>query len=279
MVSRRIRPEFTAQFGSTCELVEANLAEPLDMSPTLDGLTTAIQLISSSSPGLENKHLISDLRNNTIPHVEFMQSCIDAGVKRIIFVSSGGTVYGPNAPVPTPENAPCTPISSYGVTKLTVENYLRMYGALGNIEYIILRVSNPFGPGQQFRRGQGLIPAILDRHRQGLPVQIFGDGSARRDYLFVDDLIDAIEKAVELPGEPRETINIGQGESRSVAEIVTAIEEASGSAFQKEYLRERKTDVFESCLEIERADAVLTWKPKTSFYDGIRQTVMAEIPD
>ncbi|MEX0344944.1 MAG: NAD-dependent epimerase/dehydratase family protein [Rhizobiaceae bacterium] len=276
LVSRRMEANFLAEFGDSCECVEANILEPLDISPALNGVKTVVQLISSSSPGLENKHLVSDIRNNIIPQVEFIQSCVAAGVDRFVFISSGGTVYGPAAPVPTPEDAQCTPINSYGVTKLTVENYLRLYGMLEKIGCVILRVSNPFGPGQRFRRGQGLIPAILDRYRRNQPIQIFGDGSARRDYLYIDDLVDAIQKAIDMPGEVNFTLNIGQGESRSISEVVGAIERASGHIFEKEYLPGRPTDVKESCLDISKANAVLDWTPKTAFQDAINLTVKAE---
>lgn len=279
LVSRRMEANFLAEFGGSCECVEANILEPLDISPALNGLETVVQLISSSSPGLENRHLISDIRNNIIPQVEFIQSCVTAGVDRFVFISSGGTVYGPAAPVPTPEDMQGAPISSYGATKLTVENYLRMYGTLEKIEYVILRVSNPFGPGQRFRRGQGLIPAILDRYRRNQPIQIFGDGSARRDYLYIDDLIDAIQKAIYLPGEASFTLNIGQGESRSINEVVDAMERASGHTFEREYLPGRPTDVEESCLDISKAKAVLDWTPKTAFQDAINLTVNAEFTD
>lgn len=275
LVSRRIDANFISEFGASAGLVEANLLDPSEMSSSLVGIDTVVQLIGTSSPGFENKNIVADIRDNVIRQIEFLELCANAGVRRFIFVSSGGAIYGPNAPVPTSEDIPCAPINSHGLTKLTVENYLRMYGALGRLEYIILRVSNLFGPGQKFRRGQGLVPAILERYRRNMPVRIFGDGGARRDYLFIDDLIDAIERAIRLPDGATATINVGRGESRSVLEVIEAIEAATGRALEKQFLPARATDIAESRLNIERARALLGWMPATDFQSGIQKTVVA----
>ena len=120
---------------------------------------------------MKNDHEIADIAENVIPHVQFLKSCVQAGVKRYIFLSSGGTVYGPGAPTPTPETSQTNPISSHGLTKLVVEKYIQMHGHVDGLEYIILRVANPFGPGQEFRKGQGLIAAILDHWRKNLTSQ------------------------------------------------------------------------------------------------------------
>jgi UDP-glucose 4-epimerase len=219
--------------------------------------------------------MISDIHENVIPHVAFLQSCIRAGVRRYIFLSSGGTVYGPKAPIPTPETAPARPINSYGLTKLIIEKYIQMHGYVEGLEYFILRVSNPFGPGQQVRNGQGLIPSILNSWQTRSPLTVLGNGSAVRDYIYVDDLIDAIEAAVSF-GQPSQTIlNIGSGEPHSVTEVVDAIELAVGTRLQREYVPSRNTDVDITNLAITRAREVLGWAPKVSFPEGIERTVRA----
>jgi UDP-glucose 4-epimerase len=272
-VCRKRDIAFDREFEPLADLLEGDLRQPLAMSEALEGIETVIQLISSSSPGLGNEHAIADIEENVIPHVEFLQSCVHAGVRRYVFISSGGTVYGPDAPVPTAETWPCTPISSHGITKLTVEKYIQMYGRVDGLEYAILRLSNPFGPGQIFRKGQGLIPAILDLHRRNRPVRIYGTGAARRDFIYVDDVVDAVVAAIELPDAVQATINVGSGQARSVMEVVEAIETQIGKPFEKRFVPARATDVDVSFLDISLAASLLNWRPKTAFEDAIRATV------
>jgi UDP-glucose 4-epimerase len=272
-VSRKFDQNFAKSFAQLVEFVEADLRQPLDMASTLQDVDTVVQLVSTSSPGMKNDHEIADIAENVVPHVQFLQSCIRAGVRRYIFISSGGTVYGPGAPVPTPETSQTNPINSHGLTKLVVEKYIQMHGHVDGLEYIILRVANPFGPGQEFRKGQGLIPAILDHWRKDLPVKIFGNGMALRDYLYIDDLIDAIEAAVMLSGQPRLIVNVGSGEVRSVIEVIEAIETATHHKFKREYIEARTTDVDVANLDIAFAKKILKWAPKTKFEDGVRMTV------
>ncbi|ESY25103.1 NAD-dependent epimerase/dehydratase family protein [Mesorhizobium sp. M0317] len=272
-VSRRFDPEFLRSFDKSVDFVEADLRDPIAMASSLQDVDSVVQLISTSSPGLKNDHVIADIQENVIPHVEFLQTCVRAGVRRYLFLSSGGTVYGPGAPIPTPETCATNPINSHGLTKLIVEKYIQMHGHLEGLEYVILRVANPFGPGQAFRKGQGLIPAILDHWQKGLPVRIFGDGQARRDYIYVEDVINAIESALVLPSTPRLILNIGSGQVRSVTEIIAAVESATGHRFEREYVAARNTDVDIASLDVSRARSVLGWVPRTDFDEGIAKTV------
>lgn len=274
-VSRRFDEDFSSEIGKAAELVVARLGDPIGIASSLQGVDTVVQLISTSSPGLQNNHSVADIQDNVIPHVEFLQSCVQAGVRRYIFVSSGGTVYGPGTGAPFQETDPTNPICSHGLTKLTVEKYIQMHGHVDGLEYVILRLANPFGPGQQFRKGQGLIPAILDRHHKRQPVLIFGDGLARRDYIYIDDVIDAIQTAVALPEKLQSILNIGSGETRSAMEIIRAIEEMVGRKFELEHVKARKTDVNISSLDITAAGQILGWQPRSTFHDGIRRTVEA----
>lgn len=272
-VSRKFDRSFVESVAGPVDFVEADLGQPLAMASSLQDVKTVVQLISSSSPGLMNDHAVADITENVVPHVQFLQNCLRAGVKRYVFLSSGGTVYGPDAPVPTPETCPTNPINSHGLTKLFVEKYIQMHGHVDGLEYVILRVANPFGPGQVYRKGQGLVPAIIDRWQKGQPVKVFGDGAARRDYIYIDDVIEAVAAAVRLEGAPRKVLNIGSGEARSVAEVIEAVEQAAGQKFAKEYVAARSTDVAAACLDIAKAREVLGWSPTTPFEAGVEMTV------
>lgn len=255
--------------GVNVDIVEADLMDSLAMASSLRGVDTVVQLISSSSPGLGNHYLIADVRYNIIPHIEFMNSCIEAGVKRYIFLSSGGTVYGPTRVCPITEDHPTNPISSHGLTKLATEKYLQMHGRVNGLDYVILRVANAYGPGQTFRKGQGLIPAVIERYAHGEAIQIIGDGQARRDYVFVDDIVDACVAAIDVVGPQQQVINIGSGESRSVIEVLDAMEAILGIAFRREFVEGRSTDVNISQLDITKAGRILGWHPRMKFVEGL----------
>jgi len=277
-VSRRFDESFVEEFNGKVELIQADLRRPIETAPALYGLHTVVQLISTSTPALMNEHILADLEENVLPHVEFIQNCLRADVKRYVFLSSGGTIYGPNADIPTPETHPTNPINSHGLTKLVVEKYIQMHGHVDGLGYLILRLANPFGRGQRFRKGQGLVAAVLEQYRKRLPVQIYGDGSARRDYIYIDDVIDAIVAALGLDGAPRLIVNIGSGTTKTVVEVIDAIEEATGYHFERQHLPARETDVAISRLDISKARDLLGWKPRTPFSQGIANTVAALDP-
>ena len=272
-VSRRQDEHFCRDIGGTVDFVEADLNDSLAMAASLQDVDTVVQLVSTSSPGLRNEYVLEDLSENVIPHVGFLRCCVQAGVRRFMFLSSGGTVYGPEAPTPTGEEAETRPICSHGLTKLVVEKYIQMHAHVDGLDYVILRLANPFGPGQEFRKGQGLIPAVLDRYRKGLPVRIFGNGSAKRDYVYIDDVIDAVVAAVDSEAASRQVLNIASGQARSVAEVVDAIERIAGGTLLREYVDERKTDVDVSELDIRRAARILGWSPATPFEAGLERTI------
>lgn len=274
-VSRHIGADLMESHRKDVEFLEADLRDSLAMASSLQGVDTVVQLISTSSPGLQNRYSVSDIHDNVIPHVEFLQSAISAGVRKYVFLSSGGTVYGPSNNTPIPEHAPTNPISSHGLTKLTIEKYLQMYGHVDGLNYVILRVANPFGPGQVFRKGQGLIPAVMARHAQGLPIQIIGTGATQRDYIFIDDVIDAIEAAVFRDDVKSEIMNIGSGTSRSVIEVVDTIEDILKVRLERQFVNSRTTDVDVNLLDIERARRLLDWAPRTGFRDGLERTLLS----
>lgn len=254
-------------------VVTADLRDQDAIARSLDGVGTVVQLMGSSTPAQGNARTVEDIENNVIPHVQFLNQCVEAGVQRFVFLSSGGSVYGPVGASPVPESAVTNPISSHGVTKLMVEKFIGLHAQLDGLDHVILRVANPFGPGQVVRHGQGLIPALLGRFRAGLPVTIVGDGSAERDYVYIDDVVDAIVAAIDLRGRPRETVNVGTGVSRSVIAIVRAIESAGDLRFDVEWAPARPSDVPSIALDVTRARTVLGWQPRVDFADGLKRTL------
>src|SRR5262249_41635234 len=158
-----------------------------------------------------NRNMAEDVRKSVIPSLALLDIARKRGVKRIVFVSSGGTVYGAAKEIPTPETAPTDPITAYGIGKLMIEKYLALHERLHGLSFRVLRVANPFGPFQQSDKGQGLIAALLARALRGEPIEIWGDGSVVRDYVFVEDVIDALQAAARDESAER-IFNIGSEE-------------------------------------------------------------------
>lgn len=251
-----------------------DLRDDETMAKALVGVDTVVQLMGSSTPALGNSHATEDIEANVIPHVRFLEQCIGAGVGRFIFASSGGTVYGPVPPnTLVSEAAPTNPICSHGVTKLMVEHFVRLNGHLHGMDYVIARMANAYGPGQIFRNGQGLIPALLERYQKGLPITILGDGSASRDYVYIDDIVAALKAAIDAPGRHQLVINIGSGIHRSILDVVRGLERAAGIEFDIEHRPARPTDVRSIALDASRAREVFGWNPEVSFDEGLSRTV------
>jgi UDP-glucose 4-epimerase len=271
---RQFPDDFYKAVGNAVETRQIDIADELETDVMLQGVTKVVQLINTSNPAMGNKHLLSDLMLNVIPNITFIQSCITARVKNFIFISSGGTVYGIPKSSPISEGHPTEPLNSYGLGKLTVERYLSMLSRGTDLGFTTLRVSNPFGPGQTGKKGQGLIPTILKQFDEGAPVKIFGDGRSERDYIYIEDVVDAV--CTCLGRTPlNDALNIGSGRGRTILQVVEAIEQALGRRIERQFIEARPTDTPSNVLDISKARAVLGWMPQTDFDDAIRFTVDA----
>jgi UDP-glucose 4-epimerase len=273
-LGRDFPDDFFTAVGGPVKTRRIDINDELETHVALQGITHVVQLINSSNPAMANKRVVADINLNVVPQVAFIESCIMAGVKHFVFISSGGTVYGIPRSKPIAEDHPTEPLNSYGLGKLTVEHYLSMLSRGTELGYTTLRVSNPFGPGQLSHKGQGLISAVLQQFSAGAPVTILGDGMTERDYIYIEDVIDAL--ALCLGGEPlNDVVNIGSGRGRTVLEVVDAIEEELGSRIERVFTEARATDTPSNVLDVSKAEAALGWTPRTDFHDAIRLTVEA----
>jgi UDP-glucose 4-epimerase len=181
-------------------------------------------------------------------------------------------VYGQAKQIPTPEDAPTEPITSYGISKLAIEKYLALYQQLHGLDFRVLRVANPFGPFQVATKNQGIVAALIAHALADEPTEIWGDGSVVRDYIFVSDVVDALEAAAGDRSNAR-VFNIGSGHGRSLSEIIAALEAELGRKIEINWKPGRAIDVPTSILAIDRARTVLRWAPKTPFDSGVQQTI------
>lgn len=254
------------------EWFPGDFADPTSIASAVDGCDTVFHLVNATTPASANADKIADIEANVISTLHLLEICRAEGVRKVIFVSSGGTIYGIPDQVPTPETAATTPITAYGISKLATEKYLSLFEYLHGLDYRVLRVANPYGPYQIAIKNQGVIAAFLRRALAGKPIEIWGDGSVTRDYVFIDDVTEALECAALHEGADR-VFNIGSGEGRSLNDIVAAIEQVLGRQVNVQRREGRTVDVPRSILDTSLAARCLGWRARTDFLDGLARTV------
>jgi len=194
---------------------------------------------------------------------------INAG-SSLLFLSSGGTVYGEPGHLPVTEDHPLRPRSAYGSEMVAAETYVAYYARRHGVAATSLRCANAYGPGQQPHRGQGLIATVLDAATHGQAVEVWGDGSAVRDYVFIDDLATAVVALLGRADLP-EALNLGSGVGASVHEVLELVEATTGRALRVHWRGSRPFDVSRVVLDITRLRSLIAFEP-TPLAVGIRDT-------
>jgi UDP-glucose 4-epimerase len=242
-----------------------------DLSGVLSGTPAVYHLAWRYPPAESNGQMAPDVEQNVLGTLRLLDACVRAGVGRVVFFSSGGGVYGPARSLPVSETHPTEPLSAHAISKLAVEKYLGLFAHIHGLDYVILRPGNPFGPYQDPNSGQGVVAAFLARTAMGQPLEVWGDGSATRDFFHVSDLA----RAALLAGETehsRTIYNIGSGEGRTVRDVIAAIEKMLGRALEVHWRASRPSDVPVNVLDAAKARRLLGWTPHVSFEDGLRRT-------
>jgi UDP-glucose 4-epimerase len=215
---------------------------------------------------------------NLVGFVNLLEGAGVGGVRRVVFASSGGVVYGDPEVVPTPEQAPKGPISPYGVSKLSGEYYLRALGALRGFEGIAMRYANVFGPRQDPKSEAGVVSIFVSRLLEKQKLTVFGDGKQTRDYVFVKDVARAnvlASRATVPPGGDIDAtaFNIATGIQTNVLELAALVGKVMGVKPEIELAPPRAGELFRSSLDIGKAKRVLGWSPTVGFDDGLPQLV------
>jgi UDP-glucose 4-epimerase len=234
------------------------------------GIDLAYHLVSTTIPATSNVDPIFDVQSNLIGTLSFLKAAVQAGVRKVVFVSSGGTIYGKPVSVPIAETHATDPICSYGITKLAIEKYLAIFELLHGLGYTVFRLANPFGERQR-SGAQGAIAAFMQKVARGAPIEIWGDGSVVRDYVYIEDVVDVLVKGGDYAGSSR-IFNVGSGAGRSLNEIVEALRLVSGRAVECAYTQSRPLDVPRSVLDISLVRRELGWHPATGFSDALART-------
>lgn len=252
------------------EYVVGTFDDPSLLRQVLAGIDVVFHLASTTVPSTANADPIYDVSSNLLGALRLVAAMQVAKVRRIVFFSSGGTVYGHPVRLPIDEHHPLRPICSYGLVKLAIEGYLRMYQQLGVLDPLMIRPSNPYGPRQPLLGPQGVVASFLGKARDGATVTIWGDGSVVRDFIYVDDLMTLAVTAglSDYCGE----LNAGSGVGHSLNEVCDVIRSVTGQPLPVTFMPGRPFDVEKVVLCIEAAQSHFGWRPLVSLENGIGRT-------
>lgn len=255
------------------DYVMGDLSDTTQLFEAMSGMDAVIHLVSTTVPSTSNLDPVSDIQGNLISTVRLLEMMRAADIRKLVYLSSGGTVYGVPMTDPVAEDHPLHPISSYGIVKIAIENYLQMEHHLHGLNHTVLRASNPYGPRQGHGGIQGVIGTHLWRTARGEGVEIWGDGSVVRDFIYVRDLADLCVKALSLSSTG--CFNAGSGQGTSINDIVAAIRAImapEGIAFNPVYKPGRNFDVPRVVLDTTRARSTFDWAPQVELGEGIART-------
>lgn len=264
----RVAPYRKFAASERVEWVTGDLSSMHDVSDAIKGMDAVLHLVSTTLPKNSNDDPIYDVQSNVVATLQMLNAMVAQKVSKIIFISSGGTVYGNPMYLPIDEKHPTDPLVSYGITKLAIEKYLQMYSHLYGIRAITLRVANPYGERQRIETAQGAVGVFLHHALKDLPIEIWGDGGVRRDYIHVSDVAEAFVRAMEYSGT-KSCFNISSGTGTSLNELISMIEAIIGKPVGVRYLPGRPFDVPISVLNNDLARDELKWSPLVSMQDGI----------
>ncbi len=253
------------------EYIWADINNTTALASALQGVEVVLHLAWSTLPKTSNEDPALDVTHNVVGSIRLLKGCAIAGVGRIVFASSGGTVYGMPRALTIREEHPTDPICSYGISKLAVEKYLSLFHRMSGLEWITLRCSNPYGERQNPAKQQGVIAAFLAKAARGEGIEIWGDGSIVRDYVYVGDVADAFTRAIASAQQAR-VLNVGSGKGLTLNEIAEMVIRITGRNPEVQRTEARNVDVPANVLDIGEAKRVLDWLPTINLVDGMERT-------
>lgn len=249
---------------------QASLDDEATLQDLLPHYHTVIHLASTTTPGLSASSPVREAEENVLPALRLLQILIEFQSIRLIYVSSGGALYGNPTVLPVTEDQPLWPLSNHGVGKVAVEGFLRVYGEQHGERVTVLRPSNVYGPGQMLRAGFGVIRTMLEHVRRDTAIEFWGDGETVRDYLFIDDWVEACWRLLG-PQAPTGVYNVGVGEGCSLNSLRAMVERVTRRALRVHWRPARQVDIREVVLDSARLRAATGWIPQVTLEEGIQR--------
>ncbi len=244
-------------------------SEKSDFDRLLEGQEIVYHLFSSSNPTKSNINIPFELRDNVLTTSLFLEACVRQGIKKVIFLSSGGTVYGCEVACPISEDSLTRPITSYGVQKITIENLLYLYNYTHGLDYRIVRLSNPYGPYQRPNGQLGVVTTFIYKALKHETIHVYGDGSVVRDFIYIDDAISGI---INIVNGTTKLFNLGSGSGTSIKQILRQIEQSLNIELNTVFEKARSVDVPINYLDISRYAGIFGCPVTVSLSEGILKT-------
>lgn len=237
----------------------------------LHGRDVVFHLISTIIPTNSNQQIAGELSANVVFTAKLLDACVRAGVKKVVFISSGGTVYGKEDACPIGEDAPTHPITSYGISKLTIEKLLYLYWYMHGLDYRVIRLANPYGPYQRPNGKLGAVTTFVYKAITGAPITVYGDGSVVRDFIYIDDVMRAI-KGITESESPYRLFNLGSGYGTSIKGVLDIIQSSLNIPLNITYTEGRSVDVPVNYLDISRYETCFGPLNPIPLSEGVRYT-------
>lgn len=257
--------------NSNIQIVAGNFLNRNDLSEALKDIDYVFHLVSTTTPATAENDPLIDIDTNIRMSVELFEECVEHKVKKVIFASTGGAIYGDvNIEGPISESVNPKPISPYAIGKLTIEHYLRYFNKKFDLPTLVYRISNPYGERHSPTNRQGVIPIFLHHIANNEPITILGDGSMVRDYIYVRDVANLIAQSFET--SKYELYNLGSGQGVSLNHLVEAIKTVTGRKIQAEQKPKPSTFVQKVVLDTSRFKNEFNIEPTTGLQDGVSKT-------
>ncbi|MCB0727703.1 MAG: NAD-dependent epimerase/dehydratase family protein [Ignavibacteriae bacterium] len=258
-------------FPDRIKISEGDFNNEIDIENAMDGADYVFHLVSSTLPASSNENPAYDVETNLISSLNLFQKCVERKIKKVIFLSSGGTVYGIPESVPVSESNNTNPICSYGIVKKAIEDYLFMFQKIYGLDYFVFRLSNPYGERQNPLAAQGAIPVFMNNAIEDRQINIWGDGEVVRDYIYIKDAVKVLADSLKVSSDSR-VLNLSSGTGFSLNQIIELIKEISGKEIKVEYQKGRSIDVPVSILDNTKVREIFKWSPETEIKEGMRKT-------
>lgn len=256
---------------SDMKILISSFDQNTEFDNIISGQDVVYHLISTNNPTSSNKNVGSEIATNIIITINLLEACVRNKVKKIIFISSGGTVYGKTDGQPVKETANTKPITTYGIQKLTIEKILYLYNYMHQLDYVIFRLANPYGPYQRPNGKLGVISTFVNKAIHDEEVVVYGDGNVIRDYIYIDDAVRCIILLSNMVLSEH-VFNLGSGIGYSVNDIIERIERVLDKKLAVRYIEQRAVDVPINILDISKIKRYLLDFKLVDIDSGIART-------